>query len=264
MVTIIVLGDKIPKLLKRGLLKQRKSYRGTFEVILAHQEGIVNAMNTAIKQAKGKIIVRIDTDVKLQYDWLRELVKPFRDPKVVAVTGVTFVPKDRRKNRDSIRIAERPPRWLQWMFDDRPYARAKIYDCGSVSYGSNFEELMEDNHDIDHLEGTNWAMRTNDLKAIGGFDPAFGGVAEWFDDDALYKIRKRIPDSKIVYNPKAVLYHLLDTDTMNFTKRYTQGWSRIANWLRFHKRHSKFHWKKILWLGLLIIYTLRSGKSRSS
>ena len=277
MVSLIILGKSIPKKLKTCLNNQ--TYRD-FEVILAPEEGIVNAMNIALAKAKGDIFVRIDTDVTLSKHWLKELVKPFNNPTVAGVTGVTFVNKELRANRDSIRVMENPPRFLRWMFDGRPYARAKIYNCGSVSYGSNYKELMEDNYDIDHLEGTNWAMRTELIRKVGGFDPAFDGVSEWFDDDVLFKIKKLAWGSqgafcksiqkhaiithsyfKIVYAPKAILYHNLDKHTMNFNKR-KEGWSRIRNWLRFHWRHSKFHYKKVIWFLFLVIYTIKNRKSQ--
>lgn len=250
--TVVVLGRELPEQLGLDLVAQ--TYKD-FEVILAPEEGIVTAMNIALAKAKGEIFVRIDTDVCLTKNWLEELVKPFEDPLVAGATGVTFVPKSLRKNRHSIQVAENPPWFLRWLFDGRPHARAKIYDCGSVSYGSNFEELMEDNYDIDHLEGTNWAMRTRLIRQVGGFDPAFDGVAEWFDDDVLYKILEQGWLTKLVYNPKAILYHNLGTDTMNFSKRKAD-WSRVRNWLRFHRRHSKFHPKKVIWFLLLVGYTL--------
>ena len=264
MVSLIILGKSIPKKLKTCLNNQ--TYRD-FEVILAPEEGIVNAMNIALAKAKGDIFVRIDTDVTLSKHWLEELVKPFNNPTVTGVTGVTFVNKELRANRDSIRVMENPPRFFRWIFDGRPYARAKIYNCGSVSYGSNYKELMEDNYDIDHLEGTNWAMRTELIRAVGGFDPKFDGVAEWFDTDCMMKILKLPCNSikkvyaKLVYNPNAVMYHLLDKHTMNFEKR-KEGWSRVRNWLRFHWRHSKFHYKKVIWFLFLVIYTIKNRKSQ--
>jgi len=266
LVSIIVLGNEIPKQLQTGLNNQL--YRD-FEVILASEEGIVNAMNIALAKAKGDIFVRIDTDVKLSKRWLLELMKPFKDPTVAGATGPTYIPKDLRKNRVSIKMAEKPNWFFNWMFDNEPYLPARIYKCGSVSYGSNFEELMNRNYDIDHLEGTNWAMRTELIRAVGGFDPKFDGVAEWFDTDVLFKILKLRcqPNEhssyqyKIKYCPNAILWHLIGKPTMNFDKR-KDTWGRIRNWLRFHWRHSKFYWKKGVWLCFLIAYALRTKKYR--
>ena len=162
MVSLIILGRAIPKKLKTQLNNQ--TYR-KFEIILAPEEGIVNAMNIALAKAKGDILVRIDTDVRLEKFWLEELVKPFEYPSVVGVTGVTLVPKELHKNRFSIERAYNPNWFLRWMFDNKPFAVAKIYNCGSVSYGSNFIDKMDlTDLGIDHLEGTNWAMRSEERR----------------------------------------------------------------------------------------------------
>lgn len=232
-----------------------------FEVVFARERGIVQAMNKALEVARGEIFVRVDDDVEMPPTWLEELIKPFERPMVAGVTGPTFVPFDRRNNRDSIRIAKNPNWFLRWMFDGRPFAPAKIYNCGSVSYGSNFIDCMErkEHYEIDHLEGTNWAMRTALIRQVGGFDPKFDGVAEWFDTDVEQKILKA--GFALKYNPKAYLWHLLGKSE-NFHERF-QMFGRIKNWLRFHFRHSKFHYKKLIWLIMMVGYALYPRKKNA-
>lgn len=237
----------------------RQTYK-PFEVIFATEKGIVNAMNRALAKAEGEIFVRIDDDVKLPPEWLSELVKPFSDPVVAGVTGPTFVPEDRREYRDSIRFAGNPGWFLNWLYDNNPYAPAKIYKCGNVSYGSNFLEKLEhkDFYAIDHLEGTNWAMRTRLIRKVGGFDPKFDGVAEWFDTDVEFKIKRF--GYELRYNRLAIVWHLLEKGE-SYHERF-QGFGRIKNWLRFHFRHSKFHPKMIVyltvWMGYFIWKKFRS------
>ena len=95
-------------------------------------------------------------------------------------------------------------------------------------------------------------MRTDLIREVGGFDPAYDGVAEWFDDDVVFKVKKL--GYKLKYNVNAVVWHLLG-ESANFHDR-REGWSRIKNWLRFHFRHSRFHPKMIIWLGLMIGYVI--------
>jgi len=246
----------------------RQTYRN-FEVIFADAPGIVPAMNDALARAQGEIFVRIDDDVELPPEWLAELVKPFFHPNVAGVTGPTFVPFLLRGYRDSLRSAYNPGWFLRWMFDGKPYAPAKIYKCGSVSYGSNFLDKMDrgGNYDIDHLEGTNWAMRTHLIRAVGGFDPKFDGVAEWFDTDVEQKIlklqRSDLGRNRIVYNTKAFLWHMVKKGE-HYDERF-HGWGRMKNWLRFHWRHSRFHYKKVIWFtmmgGYFLWQTLKSIKT---
>ena len=249
--SIVILSLDPPKRVFEDLQKQ--TFRD-FEIIVAKEKGIVRAMNIALEKVNGEITTRIDDDVEIPDYWLENLLKPFSDPQVAGVTGPTFVPEDRRKNRDSIRIWENPNWFLRWFKDGRKFAPAAIYKCGMVSYDSNYFEKFF-SFDLcaiepDHLEGTNWAMRTALIRRVGGFDPKFDGVAEWFDTDVEQKIKKM--GYRLAYSPGAHLIHLLD-----FTEHYNdrfQAWGRIKNWLRFHKRHSKFHWKMVVFLLVWIGY----------
>lgn len=214
-----------------------------FEILWANDKGIVPAMNKALTRARGDIFVRIDDDVRLSEDWLSQIVRSFEDPEIGGVTGPTFVPDELMDNRDSIRYARDPEPFLAWLYDNDPYAVAKIYKCGSVSYGSNFINKLKVG-EIDHLEGTNWAMRTDLIRKVGGFDPKFDGVAEWFDSDVVFKVKKL--GYKIVYNRLAIVWHLLEKGE-HYNDRF-EGFGRIKNWLRFHIRHSRFHWKMVVFL----------------
>lgn len=258
LISVCVLSrDKKPKVIK-DLAHQ--NYRN-FEIIYADKPGIVFAMNDALRRAKGKIFVRIDDDVELPTCWLKELARPFMDSKVGGVTGPTFVPANRRNNRDSLKAAYEPNWFLRWMFDGDPYAPAKIYKCGSVSYGSNFMDKMTKWYypDIDHLEGTNWAMRTELIRQVGGFDEGFTGVCEWYDTDVVYKVKKL--GYKLVYRRKAYLWHMVGKGS-HFNERF-EGWSRLQNWRRFHKRHSKFHPKMLVWATMLWGYIAWQQLQRS-
>lgn len=256
--SIIILSTKqIPKRLQKDLDAQTFK---DFEVILAREKGIVNAMNKALNHARGEIFVRIDDDVELPEKWLSELIKPFSDPFICGVTGPTFVPQTRQGNRDSIKIWRNPNWFLRWLFDNQHHEPAKILRCGSVSYGSNFINKFprRKHYSIDHLEGTNWAMRANLIRMVGGFDPKYDGVAEWFDTDVVYQIKKM--GFKLFYNPKALLWHLLDKGE-HYKDRF-QAFGRIKNWLRFHFRHSKFHYKKVIFLIVWCLYFIQASFGR--
>lgn len=243
-----------------------------FEVIIASEKGIVNAMNKALARAKGEIFVRIDDDVDLPEKWLEHLLKPFSEPDVVGVTGPTLVPWPLRKNRDSINIFEKPNLFLRWLTECGSFNPGGIYKCGMVSYDSNYQErfhpqvlsgeaLLIKYHNPDHLEGTNWAMRTDLIKMVGGFDLKFNGVCEWFDTDVEKKIldwgRNALgKDFRLIYQPPAYLWHLLEYGE-NYNERFAAS-GRIKNWIRFHYRHSKFHWKMVIFLIVWIGYFIQA------
>lgn len=265
-VVILTIGDapRVVNCLKHQTFQD-------FEIIFAKEKGIVSAMNKALIRAKGEILVRVDDDVEMGPFWLERLILPFINPVVGGVTGPTFVPKERRNNRDSIGIWERPKSFLRWLSGCDTFKPAGIYKCGMVSYDSNYEErflkqdttlkvsggfasdvwtIQMESFEPDHLEGTNWAMRTELIKKVGHFDTAFDGVAEWYDTDVEQKIKNL--GYELRYEPKAYLWHLLDF-TENYNDRF-DWWGRIKNWLRYHKRHSKFHYKMVIFLLVWIGY----------
>ena len=264
LVTVCILSMAPPQRVLDELAAQTCK---NFEIIIAKEKGIVYAMNKAVKWAKGEIFCRIDDDVKLPETWLEELIKPFVDPLVAGATGPTFVPRERRQNRDSIRLWENPHWFLKWLADGCKFNPSSIYRCGSVTYDSNYEERFEHvkkTFECDRLEGTNWAMRTYLIKRAGGFDDAFDGVCEWYDNDVEAKIKKL--GYKLAYNPKAYMYHLLEKGG-HFNDRF-EGWGRIKNFLRFHWRHGrwrfltlKFYLFILVWGGYFIWLGLQSRKN---
>ena len=251
--TVIICTMGTPALVLKCLEEQTFK---DFEIIIASEKGIVNAMNNALAKATGTIFVRVDDDVDIPSHWLQELIKPFSEAIVAGVTGPTYVPMARRKNRDSIRIWEKPNWFLRWLTGCDKFRPAGIYKCGMVSYDSNYAERF-DNHapefQPDHLEGTNWAMRTDLIRKVGGFDPKFDGVAEWFDTDVEFKIKKL--GYSLRYCPKAYLWHWLEFSA-NYNERF-DGKGRIKNWILFHSRHSKFHYKKVIFLFVWCLYFLQ-------
>ena len=248
--SVIILSQNPPDKLIEDLKNQTFK---DFEIILAKEKGIVKAMNIALDEVKGEIAIRIDDDVELPPQWLKALMEPFSDPDIGGVTGPTFVPKERRVNRDSIRWAENPKGLLKWLYDGNEFNPAGIRKCGNVSYDSNYEERFYRQHywtGCDHLEGTNWAMRTELIRGVGGFDPKFDGVAEWFDTDVEFKIKEL--GYKLKYNTEAFLYHMLGKGS-HYSERF-EGFGRIKNFIRFHWRHGRHRFLNLKFYVYLIVW----------
>jgi len=249
-VSVVILTTKNPVKVLECLENQTFQ---NFEIIIADKPGIVQAMNDALKRAGGEIFVRVDDDVIMPDNWLEELIRPFERSVVGGVTGPTFVLPERRQNRDSIRWAEKPHPFLKWLYDDGEFNPAGIRKCGVVSYDSNFLERFKGYETLricDHLEGTNWAMRTNLIREVEGFDPKFDGVAEWFDTDVEFKIKNL--GYGLVYNPNAFIYHILEKGD-HFNDRF-EGFGRIKNFLRFHWRHARWRFLNFKFYVFLITW----------
>jgi glycosyltransferase involved in cell wall biosynthesis len=221
---------------------RNQTYQGEVEIFATSEPGITNAMNTCLKSATGDIIIRVDDDVRISPDWLKEIVWTFENfNDCGGVTGPTIVPAHLRANRDLFAF-EKLPQPLKWLYvnyfqEGNPYALAHMNRSGAFSLGSNFETALKgDLQYCDYLESTNYALRTELVRMFKGWDAKYDGVSEYFEQDMVYKIKKC--GWKMYYNPKAYLYHMVDKGG-NYAAR-NDSISRLRNWCRFVFRHRPF------------------------
>lgn len=152
------------------------------KVISFDQANISAARNLGLAQAAGAVVTFIDDDAVPEPSWLSRLAAPFQDRQIVASTG--FV-----RGRNGISY--------QWKA------------CEVDSLG--------DDHDLNILEttvvtpepgravktqGTNCAFRTETLRQIGGFDPAY----RFYLDDADVDMRL-VFLGKTAVVPEAQVHH---------------------------------------------------------
>lgn len=212
--------------------------------------GIVAAMNEALEYCRGDVFTRTDDDVALSRGWLAEIIAVFNSyPDAAGVTGPTVIPQERRKNRDLTSFNEQltHPRGLFWkafkalyhdyFMEGAPFAVSRFFRCGAFSLGSNYESALDIKGviEVDYLESCNWSMKLDLIRKVGGFDERYGGVSEYFEADAVYRIKKL--GFKMYFNPKANIYHLVDTGG-NFKAR-SGTYGRAHNFILFYLRNIK-------------------------
>jgi len=66
-----------------------KNYK--IKLLKQNHQGKSEALNLATSQAKHNFILTIDADTTIEEDCIKEIVKPFTDPKVGATTGISKV-----------------------------------------------------------------------------------------------------------------------------------------------------------------------------
>ena len=225
-------------------------YKDKLSINLIHQKikGLSRAANLAFEAAKGDIFIRTDDDVVFSEKWLEAVNETIAsDDEIGGVTGPTIIPNEHLKSRDLFYFEQRFKQgnlffrqigkiYFNYFLEGDPYKVSHWYKCGAFSLGSNYERsLKEPIHEVNNLEACNYAVRTDLLRKIGGFDLGFLGVGEYHEPDAAYKINNL--GYKLVFNPKAMLNHCPSQD--GFYHERPSSYTRMLNFIIFYFRHIK-------------------------
>jgi len=231
------------------------------QVVRQSRPFLIGAIMEGCALSRGEIFVRTDDDIKASAQWLAEVVKTFdSDPKIGGVTGPTTIPDEFWESRDltvfnrKMSSGKNPFWWLigkfyhGYVMEGQPFAVGRFFRSGAFSLGSNYPDClkMAKEATVDYLESCNWCCRKTLIDEIGGFDPVFEGAAEYFEADAVHKIKDL--GYRMVFNPRAAVSHR-PSKVGAFSAR-SGSYSRMANFLTFYFRHLRpqdfDHWLRFL------------------
>ncbi len=156
--------------------------------------GLSQTRNVAVGASTGEAVAFLDDDAVAERDWLANLAAAFADPRVVAVGGEA-VP---------VWPGGSPPLWFPVEFD---------FVIGCTGHKAL---IMEADGTIRSVTGSNMAFRREVFQVAGlwetslgrceggrkKFNPAGGEEAEM-----CLRIRKHLPDGRIVFRREAVVHH---------------------------------------------------------
>jgi glycosyltransferase involved in cell wall biosynthesis len=178
-------------------------------LVVSSGRGLSAARNMGIQNAKGNLIAFIDDDAVAKGDWLESLVENCSDPQVLGVGGYV----------KPVWESGRPiwfPKELDWVV------------------GCSYAGLGEQRCSVRNPIGCNMLFRKDVFDKAGFFDNHIGRLGKHLmgSEEAEFSIRALgvFPDSKIMYDPQAVVYHWVPSKRSNhshfFRRSYYEGVSK--------------------------------------
>ncbi|MGB9706534.1 MAG: glycosyltransferase family 2 protein [Microgenomates group bacterium] len=211
--------DRSVKLIKNLKLKIQ-SYNSKLKIIENKKNlGFVAAVNKGVTTAKGEIIVLLNNDVVPEKNFLEPLAEDFQDSKVFAVS-----------------LGE--PQWS--------WAKGK-WEKGFVEHEPGPKTKTP--HISFWASGGSGAFRKDVWQKLGGFDPIFHPFY-WEDVDLSYRAWKR--GYKVIWDPRAVVYHKHEGTISRFPQNYVR--------LISERNRLLFIWKNITSTKMILEHKLWLAK----
>ncbi len=186
----------------------------TARVIDIPNGGLSAARNVGMREATGGITAYTDADTRVDPWWLMYLVQPFVHSDVVGSGGPNVVPAD-----DS-----------------------RVAQCVARAPGGPTQVLVDDRI-AEHVPGCNMAFRTEQLRAIGGFDPVYLRAGD--DVDVCWRLQAR--GWRIGFSAAALVWHRHRATVAAYWRQQV-GYGEGETWLRL-KHPGKFAGSSMLWRG---------------
>lgn len=171
--------------------------------------GKSRALNLALSEARGEIVLFTDDDVLVPPDWIERLSAPIRAGTAGGVVGwVEMAPHLRRP-------------WMQrlhraWLASTADYLDPK---------------------DPSELIGANMAVQMSALRAAGGFDPELGPGVTNGGEESLLSWQLRRAGHRLVALPEVLVEHHFSADRLLYP-----AWLRTAQLSGESRAYLDHHW----------------------
>ncbi|MCD6478164.1 MAG: glycosyltransferase [Candidatus Aenigmarchaeota archaeon] len=188
--------DRTSEIMKKYMKKSKK-----IKLIKQKNAGPAAARNNGAKHSKGDVLIFTDSDCVPEKNFIEEMVKPIKGD-VAGVQG-----RYKILNKEKI-IA----RFVQYEIEER-YERMKKFKY------------------IDFIGTYAAAYRRDVFMKLGGFDTSFRKAS---GEDPEFSFRVESAGYKMVFNPKAIVYHPHPDTLKRYLKmKYGRGyWGRLL-----YKKH---------------------------
>jgi glycosyltransferase involved in cell wall biosynthesis len=178
------------------------------KIITSPEKGLSNARNAGIKNSSGEIIVFIDDDAYADPYWLENIQRNYEDPNVLGVGGQI------KPHWETER-----PKWF-------PQEFFWIVGC-------SYQDL-EQRRAVRNPIGANMSFRRSAFEKVGSFRSDIGRYGKMLlageEAEFSLKLLNSVPESKIMYEPRAIVYHRVPKERVNLNyiikRAYYEGISK--------------------------------------
>ncbi len=178
-----------------------RRYPGRFRYLLEPRQGLSNARNAGIREARGDVLAFVDDDVTVGPEWLLNLTASLHS-REWAGAGGRIIPV----------WGDEAPSWLS---TEEPHALAPFvaFDLGSDAGRLGIPPL-----------GANMAFRKEVFDKYGGFRTDLGrcGDSLLSNEDTEFGRRLLVAGERLRYEPSAVMHHPVYKNRLQ--KKYLLAW----------------------------------------
>lgn len=185
------------------------------------RSGSASARNAGLSVVKGEFVVFTDDDVVVDARWLTEIARAFESTSDVACVSGLLLPME----------LETPAQvWFEQYGGFSRGFEGRVYDLKEHRLPTPLYPYTAGVFGT----GNNMAFRRSVLNEIGDFDPALGnGTPALGGVDSEVLLRTIIKGHRIVYEPRAFVYHLHRRDYAGLHRQiYSYGAGLVAYMLK--------------------------------
>ena len=200
-------------------------------ILRTKNQGPSRARNLGIRKAKGDFIAFTDADCIAAPDWLEELFKGFKDPRVAGVGGDQVSPAD-----------------------ETPFGRNVQSFMKTVGLVSDYMKTHEKITRTRHNPTCNVMYRRDVLVEAGLFDEKL-----WPGEDVDIDLKITRLGYSLYYNPDAVVRHYRPKNLSSFSRMMRRyGWAQ-AYLVQKYGPFRLIHYEPLIFLLLILLSVVLYG-----